>query len=66
MKKVHLLVNLKSGSDKGAKALKEIEAALKKEKLAYNIQISTYPGQLSSRLQLRQLMKLTIIMNVLL
>lgn len=46
MKKVHLLVNLKSGSDKGAKALKEIEAALKKEKLAYNIQISTYPGQL--------------------
>ena len=46
MKKVHLLVNLKSGSNKGAKALKEIEAALKKEKLAYNIQISTYPGQL--------------------
>lgn len=46
MKKVHLLVNLKSGSDKGAKALKEIEAVLKKEKLAYNIQISTYPGQL--------------------
>lgn len=46
MKKVHLLVNLKSGSDKGAKALKEIEAALKKEKLPYNIQISTYPGQL--------------------
>lgn len=46
MKKVHLLVNLKSGSDKDAKALKEIEAALKKEKLAYNIQISTYPGQL--------------------
>ena len=46
MKKVHLLVNLKSDSDKGAKALKEIEAALKKEKLAYNIQISTYPGQL--------------------
>ena len=32
MKKVHLLVNLKSGSDKGAKALKEIEAVLKKEK----------------------------------
>lgn len=46
MKKVHLLVNLKSGSDKGAKAHKEIEAVLKKEKLAYNIQISTYPGQL--------------------
>lgn len=46
MKKVHLLVNLKSGSNKGAKVLKEIEAALKNEKVAYDIQISTYPGQL--------------------
>lgn len=65
MKKVHLLVNLKSGSDKGAKALKEIEAAPEKENrhIIYKFLLIL---DNSSRLQLRQLMKLTIIMNVLL
>ncbi len=66
MKKVHLLVNLKSGSDKGAKALKEIEAALKKRKNWHIIYKFLLILDNSSRLQLRQLMKLTIIMNVLL
>ncbi|WP_282806351.1 diacylglycerol/lipid kinase family protein [Lactobacillus isalae] len=46
MKKIHLLVNLKSGSNKGEKALKEIETILKDEKVVYDVQISTYPGQL--------------------
>ena len=46
MKKIHLLVNLKSGSNKGEKALKQIETVLKAEKINYDIHISHYPGQL--------------------
>lgn len=32
MAKIHLLVNLKSGSNRGEKALKKIETVLKNEK----------------------------------
>ena len=46
MKKIHLLVNLKSGSNRGEKALKQIETVLKNEKMDYDIHISNYPGQL--------------------
>ncbi len=35
MKKIHLLVNLKSGSNRGEKALKQIETVLKNEKMDY-------------------------------
>lgn len=46
MKKIHLLVNLKSGTDRGEKALKQIETALKNEEINYDVHISNYPGQL--------------------
>lgn len=46
MAKIHLLVNLKSGSNRGEKSLKQIETVLKNEKMDYDIHISNYPGQL--------------------
>lgn len=46
IKKIYLLVNLKSGSNKGEIALKELESILQEKKIPYNVQISTYPGQL--------------------
>lgn len=46
MGKIHLLVNLKSGSNRGEKSLKQIETVLKNEKMDYDIHISNYPGQL--------------------
>ena len=48
MAKIHLLVNLKSGSNRGEKSLKQIETVLKNEKMDYDIHISNYPGQLVS------------------
>ena len=36
MKKVYLLVNLKSGSNKGEGALKELESILQEKKIPYN------------------------------
>lgn len=46
MGKIHLLVNLTSGSNRGEKALEQIETVLKNEKMDYDIHISNYPGQL--------------------
>lgn len=46
MAKIHLLVNLKSGSNRGEKSLKQIGTVLKNEKMDYDIHISNYPGQL--------------------
>lgn len=46
MAKIYLLVNLKSGSNRGEKALKQIETVLKNEKIDYDIHIFNYPRQL--------------------
>lgn len=65
MAKIHLLVNLKSGSNRGEKSLKQIETVLKNEKMDYDIHISNYPGQLF-HLQPRKPMKLVSELNMLL
>lgn len=43
MGKIHLLVNLKSRSNRGEKTLKQIETVLKNKKIDYHIHISNYP-----------------------
>ena len=42
MKKIHLLVNLKSGSNRGEKALEQIKTILKNEKMKMTSKIKFY------------------------